>query len=69
MFGWCSGASVLVGGEPVEHRVVDQDGLGVVRAAVHDAVADGAELEAFERAQPAAGLGDGRGQVGTSAGG
>ena len=39
---------------------VDQDRPVELRAAVNDAVADGAELEALERCEPGAGLGDGR---------
>ena len=61
------GRQGLVAGEAVEDRLVDQDRVGEVRAAVHDAMADGAELETFEGAEPVGDLGDGGGEVGDPA--
>ena len=54
LFGWCSGASGS-SAQPVEDVRVDQHRPVEVRAAVHDPVADGRELDAAERLEPGAG--------------
>ncbi len=53
----------LEGRKLVEDVVVDQDRFRIVRTAVDDAVADGAERETLERLQPGAGFGNRRRQV------
>ena len=54
----------LVAGEPAEDALVDPHRMVELGPPVNDTVADSPKLEAFERRQPGAGLGDRRGQVG-----